>query len=303
MENLLKLDTDKKCQISTFCEEPRAAYNRVRLTSYFDKRDPSELSMTGDFCEESGTTSWYDDNGVEIHVRDKVVAIDTEAKVVTGESGKTVPYDKCILATGSFPFVPPIPGKQRPGVFVYRTIEDLEAMLAYAAENNVKSAAVLGGGLLGLEAAKAVADMGLESHIIEFAPILMCRQIDQGGHDALAGTIEELGLKVHCGARTEAFVGADGTTDNESMAPVSALKFSNEDWDDLPVQMVVVSCGIKPRDELAKKDAAENIAIGERGGIVVDDQLRTSADDVYAIGEVALHNNFIYGLIAPGYTM
>jgi len=199
--------------------------------------------------------------------------------------------------------VPPIPGKQRPGVFVYRTIEDLEAMLAYAAENNVKSAAVLGGGLLGLEAAKAVADMGLESHIIEFAPILMCRQIDQGGHDALAGTIEELGLKVHCGARTEAFVGADGTTDNESMAPVSALKFSNEDWDDLPVEMVVVSCGIKPRDELAKKDAAENIAIGERGGIVVDDQLRTSADDVYAIGEVALHNNFIYGLIAPGYTM
>ena len=135
-------------------------------------------------------------------------------------------------------FVPPIPGRTRPGVFVYRTIEDLEAMLAYAKENNVKSAAVIGGGLLGLEAAKAVADMNVESHIIEFAPILMCRQIDQGGHNALVGKIEDMGLKVHCDARTAAFVGTDGSTDDESDAPVSALRFSNEGWDDLPVQMV-----------------------------------------------------------------
>lgn len=111
-------------------------------------------------------------------------------------------------------------------------------MLAYAKENNVKSAAVIGGGLLGLEAAKAVADMNVESHIIEFAPILMCRQIDQGGHNALVGKIEEMGLKVHCDARTEAFVGTDGSTDNDSDAPIAALKFSNEGWDDLPVQMV-----------------------------------------------------------------
>jgi len=131
----------------------------------------------------------------------------------------------------------------------------------------------------------------------------MCRQIDQGGHDALVGTIEELGLEVHCGARTESFVGSDGTTTDdadESSAPVAALRFSNEDWDDLPVQMVVVSCGIKPRDELAR-DAG--IEIGERGGIVVDSQMKTSADGVYAIGEIALYNNFIYGLIAPGYKM
>jgi len=183
---------------------------------------------------------------------------------------------------------------------VYRTIEDLEAMLAYAKDNNVKSAAVIGGGLLGLEAAKAVADMNVESHIIEFAPILMCRQIDQGGHNALVGKIEDMGLKVHCGARTEAFVGSDGSTDNESLAPISALRFSNEGWDDLPVQMVVVSAGIKPRDELARQ---AGIAIGERGGIIVDEQMRTSAKDVYAIGEIALYNNFIYGLIAPGYDM
>ena len=298
MENLLKLDTKKECIISTFCEEPRAAYNRVRLTSYFETRDPSSLSMTSEFDAE-GKTAWYDENNVEILLNDKAVAMDTEAKTVTGASGKVLPYDVAVLATGSFPFVPPVPGKQRPGVFVYRTIEDLEAMLDYAKANNVQSAAVIGGGLLGLEAAKAVKDMGITSHIIEFAPILMMRQIDQGGHNALVGKIEELGLKVHCDARTQAFVGQDGTDDNESMSPVAALKFSNG-WDDLPVEMVVVSCGIKPRDELAR---VAGIALGERGGVIVDEQLRTSADGVYAVGEIALYKNFIYGLIAPGYTM
>jgi nitrite reductase (NADH) large subunit len=296
MENLLKLDEDKKCQISTFCEEPRAAYNRVKLTSYFDTRDPSALSMTEEFDSE-GRTVWYDENGVELFLNDKAVSVDTKAKTVTGASGKTIPYDACIMATGSYPFVPPIPGNKRPGVFVYRTIEDLDAMIKYAKEQNVKSAAVIGGGLLGLEAAKAAYDLGLEAHVIEFAPILMCRQIDEGGHNTLVGKIEEMGLKVHCGARTEAFVGTDGSTDNESTAPVSALKFSNEDWDDLPAEMVIISAGIKPRDEIARE---AGLAIGERGGIVVDDQLRASEDGVYAIGEIALHNNFIYGLIAPG---
>lgn len=296
MENLLKLDEDKKCQISTFCEEPRAAYNRVKLTSFFETLDPSSLSMTEEYDGE-GRTVWYDENGVELLLKDKAVKVDTKAKTVIGASGKSIPYDACIMATGSFPFVPPIPGNKRPGVFVYRTIEDLEAMLKYAKENNVKSAAVIGGGLLGLEAAKAAKDMGLTSHVIEFAPILMCRQIDQGGHNALVGKIEEMGLHVHCGARTEAFVGSDGSTDKDSTAPVKALRFSNEDWDDLPVEMVIISAGIKPRDELARE---AGLAIGERGGIVVDDQLRASEDGVYAIGEIALHNNFIYGLIAPG---
>mmetsp|Transcript_635 Transcript_635/g.1191 ORF Transcript_635/g.1191 Transcript_635/m.1191 type:complete len:1116 (+) Transcript_635:79-3426(+) len=299
MENLIDIDKEKKCIITTFCEEPRAAYNRVKLTSYFETRNPSALSMTTDFDDE-GRTPWYEENNVELLLKDKAVSIDTKAKRIVGASGKEVDYDVAVFATGSFPFVPPIPGKQRPGVFVYRTIEDLEAMLEYVKENNVKSAAVIGGGLLGLEAAKAVADMKVESHIIEFADILMCRQIDQGGHDALVGKIEEMGLQVHCGARTESFVGADGSTDNESMSPVSALRFSNEGWDDLEVQMVVVSAGIKPRDDLAR---GAGINTGERGGIIVDDQLRTSVEGVYAIGEIALYNNFIYGLIAPGYDM
>ena len=165
MENLLELtkESDQKCTLATFCEEPRAAYNRVKLTSYFETRDASDLTMTGPY-ESDGRTKWYDDNGVELYLNDKAVAIDTEAKTITGESGREIPYDVAVLATGSYPFVPPIPGRHRPGVFVYRTIEDLEAMLAYVKENNVQSAAVIGGGLLGLEAAKAVADMDVTSH-------------------------------------------------------------------------------------------------------------------------------------------
>lgn len=169
MENLLELTKDaspaakSKCTLATFCEEPRAAYNRVKLTSYFETRDPSDLTMTGPY-ETDGRTAWYEDNGVELYLNDKAVAIDTDAKTITGESGREIPYDVAVLATGSYPFVPPIPGRHRPGVFVYRTIEDLEAMLAYVKENNVQSAAVIGGGLLGLEAAKAVADMDVTSH-------------------------------------------------------------------------------------------------------------------------------------------
>ena len=167
MENLLDLTKDaaagQKCTLATFCEEPRAAYNRVKLTSYFETRDPSALTMTGPY-EADGRTQWYADHGVELYLNDKAVAIDTEAKTITGQSGREIPYDVAVLATGSYPFVPPIPGRHRPGVFVYRTIEDLEAMLAYVRENNVQSAAVIGGGLLGLEAAKAVADMDVTSH-------------------------------------------------------------------------------------------------------------------------------------------
>jgi nitrite reductase (NADH) large subunit len=301
LENMIKLDPSKeRVCLTTFCEEPRAAYNRVKLTSYFETRNPNDLSMTEEF-DASGSTPWYANNNVEIHLGDKATSIDTANKVVRSQKGVAVQYDTLVLATGSVPFVPPIPGKQRPGVFVYRTIEDLESMLEYARTQGVKRAAVIGGGLLGLEAAKAVHDMGLESHIIEFADILLCRQIDPDGHNVLVKKIEDMGLQVHCGARTEAIVGLDGSTDHDSTSPVSALRFSNEGWDDLPVEMVVVSAGIKPRDNLAR---SAGIPVGERGGVIVDNFMRTpDVPDVYAIGEIALYNNFIYGLIAPGYTM
>jgi hypothetical protein len=126
MENLLSLDAQhQKCTISTFCEEPRAAYNRVKLTSYFETRDPSALSMTSTF-DSSGRTAWYTDNNVELLLNDKAVSIDTQSKTIVGASGKTIEYDVAVLATGSYPFVPPIPGRQRPGVFVYRVSNEIK---------------------------------------------------------------------------------------------------------------------------------------------------------------------------------
>lgn len=293
IESLKEKDPDNKINVITFSEEKRAAYNRMRLTEYFTKKDLDDLSMSGPYnTNGNGTTSWYDTTpGVEVYVGDKAMKIDRSTKTIISEQGKEIKYDKAVLATGSYPFVPPTPGVDKKGVFVYRTIEDLEGMIAYQAEHGVTKAAVIGGGLLGLEAAKALYDLGMETHIIEYAPILMCRQIDDSGHAILGGMIEDLGLKIHCNARVTEFMGGDA---------VSGLAFSNEGWDDLDVGMVVVSAGIRPRDEIAR---ASDIAVHERGGVIVDDKLRTNDEDIYAIGEVALHGGKIYGLVAPGYEM
>ncbi|CAM9743104.1 unnamed protein product [Discosporangium mesarthrocarpum] len=293
IESLKEMDTDNKFNVVTFCEENRAAYNRMRLTEYFTNKDVDNLSMSGDYnTNGDGSTEWYDSTaGLEVFVGDKALNIDREAKIVKSQEGREIKYDKAVLATGSFPFVPPTPGMDKEGVFVYRTIEDLEAMIAYQKDNGVKKAAVIGGGLLGLEAAKAMYDLGMETHIIEYAPILMCRQIDDAGHAILGGMIEDLGLKIHCNARVTEVVG-DGK--------VESLNFSNEGWEPLDVGMVVVSAGIRPRDEIAR---ASDISVHERGGVIVDDLLRTNDEDIYAIGEVALHGGKIYGLVAPGYEM
>ncbi|CAM9706285.1 unnamed protein product [Ascophyllum nodosum] len=295
IEALKEKDAENKFNVVTFCEERRAAYNRMRLTEYFLNKDVDDLSMSGAYnTNGNGTTAWYDNTpGVECLVGDKAVKIDRETKTVISEAGKAIKYDKAVLATGSYAFVPPTPGVDRKGVFVYRTIEDLEDMISYQKEHNVKAAAVIGGGLLGLEAAKAMYDLGMETHIIEFAPILMCRQIDDAGHAILGGMIENLGLKIHCNARATEYLG-------DEEGKVSGMKFSNEGWEDLDVGMIVVSAGIRPRDEIAR---ASDIAVHERGGVIVDDLLRTNDEDIYAIGEVALHGGKIYGLVAPGYEM
>eukprot|EP00752_Nemacystus_decipiens_P006641 g5971.t1 len=293
IEALKEKDPSNKFNVVTFCEESRAAYNRMRLTEYFTNKDPDNLSMSGSYNENGdGLTEWYQSTpGVECYVGDKALKIDREAKTVISESGREIKYDKAVLATGSYPFVPPTPGVDKKGVFVYRTIDDLENMIKYQKDHGVKAAAVIGGGLLGLEAAKAMYDLGMETHIIEYAPILMCRQIDDAGHAILGGMIEDLGLKIHCNARVTEFLGDEA---------VSGLTFSNEGWEDLDVGMVVVSAGIRPRDEIAR---ASGIEVHERGGVMVDDLLRTNDEDIYAIGEVALHGGKIYGLVAPGYEM
>jgi nitrite reductase (NADH) large subunit len=278
-ERLVEFDSEQRFRIITFCEEPRTAYDRVGLTSFFAHRDAEKLMLA--------RQEWYAENGINLHIGDRANAIDRQSRVVRSDRGVEIGYDYVVLATGSYPFVPPVPGIQMPGVFVYRTIEDLERIIHCSAHS--KRCVVIGGGLLGLEAAKAAYDLGLETHVVEFAPRLMPRQLDDPGSRTLVKKIESLGVRVHLGKSTKAIHGTLG---------VERIEFA--DGSVIDTDMIIVSAGIRPRDDLAK-DAT--LTVGERGGIVVNDRLETSDPRIFAIGECALHGGMIYGLVAPGYEM
>ncbi len=278
-DELTERDSEKKNRITVIGEEPRPAYDRVHLSAYFTGTSPDELTLE--------PTTWYEERGIELSLGSRAARIDREQRIVITSTGKEIPYDTLILATGSAPFVPPVPGMDKNGVFVYRTIEDLEAITEHAA--NARSAAVIGGGLLGLEAAKAAKDLGLQTHVVEFAPRLMPRQLDESAAKLLKNEIESLGVKVHLSKRTTGVLGETS---------VRGLRF--DDGERLDVDMVIVSAGIRPRDELA---SAADLTLHERGGVLVDDDLRTSDPNIYAIGECAIHKGVLYGLVAPGYQM
>ena len=278
-EKLVELDRAGQYAIVTFCEEPRAAYDRVGLTSFFAHRSAEKLMLA--------KREWYDEHGITLHIGDRVQQIDRTRRRIRSDQGVEVAYDIVVLATGSYPFVPPVPGIDKRGVFVYRTIEDLEKIMAYG--KRAKRAAVIGGGLLGLEAAKAAYDLGLETHVIEFAPRLMPRQIDDVGSRILVQQITSLGVQVHLNKGTKEVHGA---------GRVQAISFT--DGSSLEVDMIIVSAGIRPRDDLAR---ACGLEVGERGGIVVNERLQTSDPHMYAIGEVALSRGMIYGLVSPGWQM
>ena len=267
-------------EITVLSAESRLAYDRVYLSSYFSGKTAEDLALT--------TPEHYDELGVIFKTNAKVTNIDKLAKVVTTESGDSFEYDKLILATGSYPFVPPIPGGDVEHSLVYRTIDDLEAIQASADVSKV--GVVIGGGLLGLEAAKAVKELGLETHVVEFAPQLMAVQVDGGGGRLLKTKIEELGVQVHTSKGTTKIVAGDKLR----------YKLCFSDDTELETDLILFSAGIRPYDNLAREFDLE---IGQRGGIVIDNQCKTSDDDIYAIGECALWNNFIYGLVAPGYNM
>ena len=268
-------------EVTVLCEEPRPAYDRVHLSEFFAGKSADELSLvTPGFFEAQGK--------LLLKLNAKATQIDRAAKTVTASSGEVLAYDKLVLATGSYPFVPPLPGKERPACLVYRTIEDLEAIAAAGRESKV--GVVVGGGLLGLEAAKALKDMNLTTHVVEFAPRLMAVQVDDGGGRILRRKIEQLGVTVHTGKNTLEIV--DGENCRHRM------KFADGSF--LETDLILFSAGIRPRDELAKQ---AGLAMGERGGIVVDEACRTSDPDIYAIGECALYQGRIYGLVAPGYQM
>ena len=263
-------------------EEHRAAYDRVALTSYFEVgADALSLLPLGA----------YGDPRVELRLGAEVTDIRPSVEgpgSLTLADGEVLAYDQLVLATGAAPFVPPIEGRDLPGCFVYRTIEDLEAIREAAAGARV--GAVIGGGLLGLEAAKALSDLGLHTHVVEMAPRLMAVQVDDAGGATLRRHVEELGLSVHTGAMTTCVLGEDKVTG-----------LGLQDADAIDADVVVFSAGIRPRDGLAR---AAGLDLAERGGILVDEQGRsTSHPTVWAIGECAAPGGRMYGLVAPGYTM
>ncbi|MDL2356515.1 MAG: nitrite reductase large subunit NirB [Pseudomonadota bacterium] len=274
VENATHLD------VTVLCEEPRPAYDRVHLSEFFAGKSADDLSLVA--------PGFFDKGNVLLKLNARAVAVDRAAKTVTVGDGEVLAYDKLVFATGSYPFVPPLPGKDRKDCFVYRTIEDLEAMLECGQRS--KTGVVIGGGLLGLECAKALRDMKLDTHVVEFAPRLMAVQVDDGGSRVLRKKIEQLGVTVHTQKNTVEIVdGEDGT---------HRMQFA--DGSHLDADMIVFSAGIRPRDELARECG---LTIGARGGIAIDNSCLTSDPDVYAIGECALWGGQIFGLVAPGYEM
>ena len=273
--------SDISAEITVLGGEPRPAYDRVHLSEVFSGKDPEELGLV--------TREDYIKMGVSAYFGDMVSSINREEKFVTTEGGRTFTYDKLVLATGSYAFIPPISGNNLKGCLSYRTIDDLGEIKAEAKESKI--GVVVGGGLLGLECANALQNLGLETHVVEFAPGLMGVQLDTGGSNMLRRKIEALGVNIHTSKATQVIEESNGET---------RLRMAFADGSELLADMIVFSAGIRPYDQLAK-DAGLNT--GARGGIEIDYHCRTNDLDIYAIGECAVLGNMIFGLVAPGYRM
>lgn len=287
VDALRERDTDGRWAITLLCEEPRAPYDRVALTSYFSGRDPDDLSLGG--------AEIWDDPLVTIRRGVAATRVDREAREVTCSDGRVLPFDELVLATGSSAAVPPVPGTDLQGCFVYRTIDDVAALRQWVEalrerHDRPLRGAVVGGGLLGLEAAGALQALEVASHVVEFAPRLMPIQVDDGGGEALRRLITGLGVDVRTGTATSRISGERGRVHRMHFADGPAL----------PVDVVVLATGVRPRDELAR---ACGLEIGERGGVVVDDGCRTNDPAISAIGEVACIEGRVWGIVAPGYAM
>ncbi|RLP84980.1 nitrite reductase large subunit [Micromonospora sp. BL4] len=267
-------DPHGRWRVTVLAEEGRPAYDRVRLSAFFDGVDADALNLHTPH------------DGVQLRLGEPATAIDRERRVVSTATGEHR-YDALVLATGSYPFVPPVPGADLPGVFVYRTLDDLAALRAYA--RGRRAGAVIGGGLLGLEAANALRLLGLRTDVVEFAPRLMPVQVDPAGGAMLRRYVEELGVRTHLGVATTAIrPGPDGS--------VAALELS--DGHIVEAELVVVAAGIRPRDDLAR---AAGLPLGPRGGVLVDETCRSADEWIWAVGECAAVDGTCHGLVAPGY--
>lgn len=276
-------------QITVLSEEADAAYDRVGLTSYTESWDRSLLALPGN--------DYAGDKQIRLLLNARVTELDRAARSVVTADGQRYSYDALVLATGSYAFVPPVPGYDLPHCHVYRTLDDLDAIRA-SAECTVDSGraaagVVIGGGLLGLEAANALRQFGLQTHVIEMMPRLMAQQIDDAGGALLARMVTDLGIAVHVGAGTKAIETVQHSNGSQSMQ----VTLTNGNVID--AGLVIFAAGIRPRDELAR---AAGLDIAERGGVLTDLSCRTSDPDIYAVGEVAAIDGRCYGLVGPGYT-
>ncbi|MET7279228.1 nitrite reductase large subunit NirB [Kribbella sp. NPDC005582] len=287
VEALRARDTEVQWRITVLAEEPRLPYDRVALTSYFSGRDPHDLAL--------GDPELWDDPAVVLRKGVQVTAIDTTGKSVTTARGESIAYDELVLATGSSAFVPPVKNSDAQGCFVYRTIDDVAALRVYVerlkSERDQVNGVVVGGGLLGLEAAGALRALGAATTVVEFAPRLMPLQVDEGGGSALARLIRGLDVDIRL---------STATTRVKLTSQGAAKAMAVAEGPDLPADVVVFATGVRPRDELAR---AAGLEIGERGGVIVDEACRTSTPGVWAIGEVACIEGRVWGLVAPGNTM
>ncbi|TGG95739.1 nitrite reductase large subunit [Natronospirillum operosum] len=280
LEQLAASPACERFAVTVLGEEQHLAYDRVHLSDYFSGQSAADLAL--------GTAVQYQEWGFELRLGTRAAAIDRAQKTVSLDNGEVLNWDHLVLATGSYPFVPPIPGNDRAGCLVYRTLDDLDQIRAEAEQ--ATTGVVVGGGLLGLEAANALKGLNLDTAVVEFAPRLMPMQVDAEGGALLQDKIESLGVQVLTGRATQRI--EDGEASRHRMV--------FQDDKVLETDLIVFSAGIRPRDELAREAGLD---MGERGGVVIDDQCRTSDPSILAIGEVALWNNSIFGLVGPGYQM
>ncbi|MEU2043387.1 nitrite reductase large subunit NirB [Nocardia niwae] len=281
VEALRSRDTDGQWQVIILSEEQLPAYDRVGLSSYVGAWDASALALPGN--------EYTGDELVELRLGQSAESIDRAARKVTTSSGDILAYDALVLATGSYPFVPPVPGHDDPACFVYRTLDDLDGIRAAAeAAGPGAVGVVVGGGLLGLEAANALRLLGLTPHVVEYNTRLMPAQVDEGGGAILERLVTDLGLHVHTGVGTSSIEAAD-----------KGLKVTLSDETVIDAGLVVFSAGVRPRDQIARDAGLE---VGPRGGIITDLGLQTSDPNIWAIGECAAVEGVCYGLVAPGYS-
>ncbi|MDE2095048.1 MAG: NAD(P)/FAD-dependent oxidoreductase, partial [Burkholderiales bacterium] len=280
LEELLKIAPDLY-QITVFGAEPHPNYNRILLSPVLaGEQTLDEIVLN--------PLSWYAEHGITLHLGKKVTDVDRRKRVVTAEDGTQAEYDRLLICTGSNPFILPIPGKDLDGVIAYRDIHDTNTMIEAAAR--YRHAVVIGGGLLGLEAANGLMLRGMQTSVVHVMPWLMERQLDDVAAGLLQASLESRGLKFLMGAQTQALIG-------DKHGRVMAIQF--KDGTELPADLVVMAAGIRPNTALAIRIGL-NCGKDNRGGIVVDDTMQTATDPrIYSVGECAAHRGTVYGLVAP----